>query len=186
MTDMPTTYETKTSSHVESGHTDSTQTGCYTGYIRTIPGILKIVEMVLDLIVIICCACIVGGGGTSGWGTFLAASAIITTAILFIFHITNLISRLPGPWLVIEFAYFVIYAALYVITAIVCAAFAGTYISPASGAAAFFAFAAAGVYGVDAFLMFRTWRAAGSPVGRTESTQATTTTTVTTVETAQY
>ncbi|XP_064640198.1 plasmolipin-like isoform X2 [Lineus longissimus] len=184
MTDMPTTYETKTSSHVESGHTDSTQTGCYTGYIRTIPGILKIVEMALDVIVLICCICMLIGAG--GWGSFLAGSALFTTAILFIFHITNLIHRLPGPWLMIEFAYFVIYAALYVITAIVCAAFAGTYISPASGAAAFFAFAAAGVYGVDAFLMFRTWRAAGSPVGRTESTQATTTTTVTTVETAQY
>jgi hypothetical protein len=43
---MPVTYETKTSSEVEGGPPESTSMGCYTGYVRTIPGILKIVEMV--------------------------------------------------------------------------------------------------------------------------------------------
>lgn len=53
---------------------------------------------VVDILVLICASIdnwySIGGG----WVQFVAASAMITTIILFIFHFFNIMSRLSGPW----------------------------------------------------------------------------------------
>jgi hypothetical protein len=143
---------------------------CPPDYIRTVPGIMKIVELVLCLLTF---ACSLGGywsGYGGGWVEFVAMSCFITTLIWFIMHM--LFPSLPGilinrPW---EFIIYVIMCVLFLISGIVAAARAPNSLG-AVGAAAFFAFAATVVYGVDIYFQFRDWRS---------GSHTTTTTTVTT------
>ncbi|XP_025076528.1 MARVEL domain-containing protein 1-like [Pomacea canaliculata] len=122
-------------------------------YVRTIPSILKIVEIVLDILVLICASIddwyYVGGG----WVQFVAASALGTTVILFIFHFFQLISQLSGPWNLIEIIYCGIYVILFLIAAIVSAVRA--HLEPSIVAACFFCFAALAVYTLDVVIMYR-------------------------------
>lgn len=178
---MATTYEqttTVTSGPVDEIRPDPT-------YVRTIPGILKIVEILLDILVLICASIdnwyAIGGG----WVQFVSASALITTVILFIFHFFHIISRIPGPIVFIEFIYYCVYVFLYLIAAIVAAVrapYAGSI-----GAAAFFCFAALAVYAVDTFFLYRGWRVVQHPHTTSGTAVSTATTTTTTYETrTQY
>ncbi|KAK2143066.1 hypothetical protein LSH36_881g02022 [Paralvinella palmiformis] len=118
MTDLPTTYESHTTTTTSSSGT----IGPRMDYIKTIPGILKIVEMVLepylaqllhsphliregdlqvekgrqirvlDLLVFIC-ACVLFGGGGGAWVRFVSMSAFISTLIYFLLHFLNIIAR---------------------------------------------------------------------------------------------
>lgn len=178
---MATTYE-HTTTTTASGPMDDIRPD--TGYIRTIPGILKIVEILLDILVLICASIEYWYSIGGGWVQFVAASALVTTLILFIFHFFNIISRLPGPWIFIEFIYYAVFILLYLIAAIVAAVRAP--LAPAIGAACFFCFAALAVYAVDCFFMYRSYKTVQHS-HTSEATATTATTTTTTYETrTQY
>lgn len=164
---MPTTYETKTTTQ------SSSSIGLHLDYIRTVPGILKIVEIVVSIIVIITSSVYywftLHGGG---WVQFVSITATLCTAFLFLARLFNFHHRLLGPWLLIEFIYYCVFTLFYLIAAIVAAVKGAWHDSVA--ATAFFAFAATAVYAVDTFFQFRAYR-----TGQTEMTTTTTTTTTT-------
>lgn len=88
---MPTQYNTGASSGSGSSFDIN--------YIKTIPGILKIAQIVLSLITFICASVkseFVKLGG--GWVQFVSMTALIICTVLLIFYLTSLINRLPGPW----------------------------------------------------------------------------------------
>ncbi|ELU06263.1 hypothetical protein CAPTEDRAFT_223707 [Capitella teleta] len=289
MTDMPTTYDTKTTTTTTTASSGGGGVSLQKDYVRTIPGILKIVEIVLCLLTFICsivpywapigggwvdfvavtagigstliflfnlvslmhlipmrdilvvslitfiCSISVpwssyGGGWVSfvsistmlsvailflfylfnvyssinavpwpflllsllafisscvsfwgpgqGWCQFVTCFAFVTTLVYLILHLLNLISRFPGPWLLIELVFYAVYTICFLIAAIVAASKA--YLHSAIGASAFFAFAATAVYGVDTFFQFRAYRS-----GQTEMATGATATTTTTSHTAE-
>ncbi|WAR11654.1 CKLF4-like protein [Mya arenaria] len=146
-------------------------------YPQSLHGILKIVEVVVDLVAFICACWFPYWSGHGGaWVQFVTISAFITTLILLVLHLFRIIYKLPGPWGLIELIYYGVYALLLLIAAIVAAARAGYHSS--IGAAAFFTFAATALYVVDAFFQFRTWR--GGATSHTQSSETHTTTTTTT------
>ncbi|KAL5020915.1 hypothetical protein ScPMuIL_000070 [Solemya velum] len=173
---MSTTYEqtTTTSSSVRP------EIGVDQGYIRTIPGILKIVECVLDMIAFICASIFIWWGRYGGgWVQFVTISAFITTLVWFIFHLLKIVYRLPSQWRLIEFIYYCIYTVMLLIAAVVAAA-RGSW-DASIGACAFFTFAATIVYAVDTFLMFKDWRSGTTTTitsggGGTQSSTVVTTT----------
>jgi hypothetical protein len=152
-------------------------------YVKSVNGLLKIAEIILCILVLICASIDYWYHLGGGWVQFVAASAMVTTIILFIFHFFDIIPRLPGPWHFIEFIYYCVYVVLFVIAAIVAAVRAN--ITAAIGATAFFTFAALAVYAVDVFFMYRNWQTVQHPVAGAAATS--TTTTVTSYETrTQY
>ncbi|XP_076449637.1 uncharacterized protein LOC143286018 [Babylonia areolata] len=181
---MSTTYE-HTTTTVSSGPQEEIRPD--TGYIRTVPGILKIVEVFLDILILICASIdnwySVGGG----WVQFVAASAMVTTAILFFLHFFHIMSRIPAPTVFIEFVYYIVYVILLLIAAIVAAVRAPWW--PSVGAACFFTFAAVAVYAVDCFFLYRAYRSVQHPHttgGASSAGGATTVVTTTTYEKSQY
>jgi len=130
-------------------------------YIRTLPGILKFVQLVLDFITFICCI----AGPLSylpdvGWSTFVSITAFIVTLILLTMYMAHLIEMLQGiPWLLIECLYCGIWVFFFLIAACLMAA-KSTYCGAcqAYGAASFFGFMAMIAYGFDCFLKFNSWR----------------------------
>lgn len=172
MTDMPTTYETQQTTTTASPN----GIGPHIEYLKTIPGILKIVEIVLSLIVVICIAVQFFPG--DGWVWFVSMSAFITVLIWFILYFIGVYGRLPAWRGILEFIYYCIFTVFYLIAAIIAAARAGQGWGSGAGAAAFFAFAATAVFAVDTFFQFRAWRA-----GQTEMATSTSTTTTTTTHT---
>ena len=55
----------------------------------------------LDLIAFICASVDWWVPLGQGWAQFVFISALITTLIFFIFHLFNVFSKLPGPWIFI-------------------------------------------------------------------------------------
>ncbi|CAF2409583.1 unnamed protein product [Rotaria sp. Silwood2] len=152
---------------------------CQYGYIRTISGILKTIEFVCDAVALILGAAAPSMvfSGHKGFFTFVAALAIVITAILFVLALLNIQTVcIPDRWLVIEMFWCALIALLFFIASIVVATIAkhnGVY-----GAAAFFGFAAFVTYVADAINRFRLLRA-GPRSQHTETYISNTTTTVT-------
>lgn len=174
---------------------DSTQTtstsqgiGLDKDYLRSIPGLLKIAEIVLVFVAFICASVDIWWGSYGGgWVQFVTMSAFITTLVFFLFHLLRVIGRLPGPWILIEFIYYCVYTLMLLISFIVAAARAGYFYHNSSIiATAIFTFIATAVYAVDTFFQFKNWRSSReAPAGATTTT--TTTATHTTYETkTQY
>ncbi|XP_013403699.1 plasmolipin [Lingula anatina] len=183
--DMPTKYEYETTTTTTTTTESSSGIGPQMQYLKSIPGILQIVEIVLSLIVFICASIPLGWVGYGGgWVQFVSMTAFLTTAAIFVIIFLNILPRLPGPWTLILFIYYAVFVVLYLIAAIVCAVRAPYW--SAVGAAAFFAFVVMIVYGVDAFFRFRTWREGGPQPQHTSTHQETHTTETVTTETVGY
>ncbi|OWF37974.1 CKLF-like MARVEL transmembrane domain-containing protein 7 [Mizuhopecten yessoensis] len=182
------TTETTTSASV--GPAEQPSIGLDREWVKSLPSYLKIAEMVLDLILFICASAnIYFSNSGGGWVQFVAISALITTLLFFLFHLLRVIGRLPGPWGLIEFIYYIVYDVLLLIAAIVAAALTGTTNPNGNGAiiaSALFGFVTFGVYMVDSFFMYRNWKAGKFAAGGS-STMHTTSTTSTSYETrTQY
>lgn len=156
---------------------------CPPYYMRTMNGILKIVEMVLTILVF---AISFGGwwsGYGGGWVEFTGISCFITITIWFILHLINWIPQIFLNFL-FEFISYCIMTILLLISAIVAAARAGMFANPYKaniGACSFFAFAATFACGFDAVLLFLNHRQ-----GKTTTTTTTTTTTNTAAAKVEY
>ncbi|GFO41121.1 cklf-like marvel transmembrane domain-containing protein 4 [Plakobranchus ocellatus] len=177
--------ETKAYEHTTETRADPPPMKPQPGYPKSVPGILKIAEVILCILVLICASVVYWNHYGGGWVHFVGASALVITAILFIFHFLNVFSRLPGPWPFIEFMFYCVYCLFWTIAAIV-AAFRAPLHS-AIGATAFFTFVALALYLVDAYFMYRAWKTFHQPSGAYGGAGVTTTTTTTTYETrTQY
>ncbi|XP_059172335.1 plasmolipin-like [Physella acuta] len=151
-------------------------------YVRTVPGILKIAEIVVNILVLICASIDYWSPAGGGWVQFVAVTALITTLINFLMHFFDVYSKFSFQFNFVLFIYYCVIVVLYLIAAIVCAVRAPYW--PAVGAAAFFAFVAVILYAVDTYLMYRMWQGG---VHHTTAATATTTTTTTSYETrTQY
>ncbi|CAH1779979.1 unnamed protein product [Owenia fusiformis] len=179
---MPSTYETKTTT--TSSSSSGPRINVNVDYIKTIPGILKIVEIVLSLITFICGVIWPWWQAQGGaWNGFVSMTSFICCIVWLLLHVSSLISQLPGPWMLIEFIYYCVFTLFFLICGIV-AAVRGHWHS-SIGATAFFAFATTAVYAVDTFFQFRNWRANGGLTTSSGGGTSTGTTTVTTTETTQ-
>jgi len=169
---MDSTYEQTT----EVRHEPSA-IGPHPEYLRSTEGILKIVQIVLDLIVLIC-ACYWGWPG-QGWVEFVAVWALVTTVVWLVFHFLHLIPKLPGPWILIEWIVYLGYCILYVV-AIIVSAVKSDWHGSVIATCIFCCFALL-AYSIDTWMAYRTWQIGG------RSQAVTTTTTTTTYEQkAQY
>ncbi|XP_044742388.1 CKLF-like MARVEL transmembrane domain-containing protein 7 [Chrysoperla carnea] len=122
-------------------------------YIRTIPGALKIAQIVLNLLGFICIQCSkFSNYATGSFFNTVAMTAFWITGILLAFYLFHVIEKFfKIPWLKLEFFYCTIWTLLYLIAAI----FAASFGSDAYVAAAFFGFCAMVVYGYDAWLKWQ-------------------------------
>lgn len=170
---MATKYESSTTTTSSS----SVGMGLDKDYLRSLQGLLKIFECVLDVIAFICASYLMGWAGYGGgWVQFVTMSAFITTLLLFGFHLFRIIYKLPGPWHLIELLYYFLYSLMLLVAGIVCAARGGWHDSIA--AAAFFTFAATAAYMLDTFLVFRAWQSGPTTAAAAAAHSTSTTTTV--------
>jgi len=169
MSDFPQAHTT---------HTTTTTTTTVTGgrvhldvsYIKTVPGILRIVEIVLCLILFICSvsACsVLWHFGNCGWGGFVGFLGFFLVLAWLFFYLFHVHDAAPNvPWLLIELIFYAIWTFFLLVAGIALAVLAsdwgndywGSKIRSGAGAGSFFAFAAAIVFGFHTFLVFRDWR----------------------------
>ncbi|KAJ9584931.1 hypothetical protein L9F63_020737 [Diploptera punctata] len=127
-------------------------------YIRTIPGILKIAQIVLNLLGFICISVsILSVTSRGSWFNIVAMTGFWFTGILlclYLFHVVEKFYKIP--WLKIEFVFCAVWTFFYAIAAGLAADYGR--IQEAFGAAAFFGFCAMVLYGIDAFLKFNAIR----------------------------
>ncbi|GAB6027916.1 hypothetical protein CHUAL_002131 [Chamberlinius hualienensis] len=142
-------------------------------YLRTIPGILKLFRMLMDLLGFIC-VMVSGVYYWSGanWFSFVSMTSFWVTGVLLVFYLFHLIERLHFlPWMLLEFIYNTVWTVFYLIAAAIVASLGQI---EAFAAAAFFGFCAMIAYGYDAFLKFRGWRNGDLAQGERAITSTTT------------
>ncbi|KAG8231903.1 hypothetical protein J437_LFUL011372 [Ladona fulva] len=123
-------------------------------YIRTLPGMLKIAQIVLNLLGFICIIATHPYVTSRGsWFNTVSMGGFWFTGImlaLYLFHVIEKLYRIP--WLKIEFGFCLLWTLFYLIAASLAADY-GRLIE-AFGAAAFFGFCAMVAYGADAYFKF--------------------------------
>lgn len=134
-------------------------------YIKTIPGILKLAAVIINLVVFICVCCpnhYWRESNTARWTYFVSMTGFWVSGILLIFYLLHVIEKFHViPWVMIEMGYCGTWAFFYFTCALDLAVKTsqGADTVDAFGAASFFSFGAMGIYGFDAFLKFKAWRA---------------------------
>jgi len=164
-------------------HSQTTTCQCHFNldYIRTIPGILKIVEFVLAVIAFACATSIPYGWCGLGWVSFVGISGFVGALISFFFH---LLITWTWAWsLLIELIWYAIWTIFFLIAGIVAAADANCdYIRAFSytntaGAAAAFSFFSMVAWAVDSAFQAQGLRISWTSSSATATTTTTTTTT---------
>ncbi|CAG9814394.1 unnamed protein product [Phaedon cochleariae] len=123
-------------------------------YLRTIPGMLKCAQVVINILGFICIEASGYHAGASR-GTYfntVSMTAFWFTGIILVFYLFHLIEKSYRiPWIKIELGFCAIWTCLYLIAASLAISF---YIE-AYVAAGFFGFCGMVLYGIDAFLKYR-------------------------------
>lgn len=129
-------------------------------YSKTLPGILKIVNMVLDIFGFICIMVSPYYTSRGRFFSFVSMTGFWLTASLLFNYLFHLVERTSFiPWLLIEFAFNTLWTIFYVVASACVADYSARFTDmDAYAAAAFFGFGAMAVYGADAFIKFRAWR----------------------------
>jgi len=131
------------------------------GYLKTVPGALKGVLSILNVICFICIMCTTPWykeAAIGEWFIFVSMTAFWVSLVLIIMYLIHAIEKFHViPWLMIEFGFYALWTFFY-FTAALAAAVEAKH-SAALGAASFFGFACTLLYGYDSFLKFRGWRA---------------------------
>lgn len=131
-------------------------------YVKTIPGILKVFQVLCSLIGFICILCSRLSVSKGSYYSWISMIAFWFTGILlgfYLFHIVNKFYKIP--WLKIEFVFNALWTLLYLLAAILVV----TVGDNAHSAAAFFGFVATLAYSIDTFLKFRAVKAGGLAQG---------------------
>ncbi|XP_064090053.1 CKLF-like MARVEL transmembrane domain-containing protein 4 [Macrobrachium nipponense] len=125
-------------------------------YVRSIPGILKCVTMVINLIGYI--SIMFGPDhSTANWFSFVSMMGFWITGILMVLYLMHILERFHMvPWFMLEFGYCALWAFFYFTAATASAVKGGD--DAAFAAAAFFGYVALILYSVDAFFKFKDWR----------------------------
>jgi hypothetical protein len=154
-----------TTSDTSSNTTEETDIRCDPLYVRTIPGMLKVAQIVLNLSGFICITASFGAVTYRGnWFCFVATAGLWITGILLSLYLFRIVEKFHRiPWLKIEFVFCTIWTLLYLLAAFLAAA-NGSY-DAAFAVAAFFGFAAMVAYGYDAILKFKAVRSGGLAQG---------------------
>jgi len=155
-----TTYTTRTE-YVPAFSTVECRATPDASYLRTLPGMLKLLILALNFLVFFCL--LVGGPGYYtgvGFATFVSTFGFTITLILLLLYLFHIVDMMPNiPWIVGEMVYCFAWAIFYFIAASVLAVatanYRGTFFW---GVAAFFAIAALCAYGFDAYLKFLAWK----------------------------
>ncbi|KAL4006117.1 hypothetical protein ACER0C_005830 [Sarotherodon galilaeus] len=134
-------------------------------FIRSIPAMLMIAEIVFGLLhwALIAGTSIVGGA--YGWVLFVAITLWILTTVLFFIILFGVTQKLPAvPWPLTVMVYFSAATVLYLTAFITNAAYVPHHVNSYYGhlaAAAFFGAAVTLVYGASAFFSYFDWKGDG-------------------------
>ncbi|XP_034829091.1 CKLF-like MARVEL transmembrane domain-containing protein 4 [Maniola hyperantus] len=133
-------------------------------YLKTVPGILKVVQVSCSLLGFICILCskfsVLNQGTYFSWISMIAFWFSGILLGLYLFHLVEKFYKIP--WLKIEFVFTAVWTLLYLIAAIL----VGTaYYDDAHTAAAFFGSVATVAYALDAVVKFLAVRAGGLAQG---------------------
>ncbi|EFN61419.1 CKLF-like MARVEL transmembrane domain-containing protein 4 [Camponotus floridanus] len=145
-------------------------------YARTLPGILKIVQVVLNLLGFICITVSSHSSHSrGGWFNTVSMIGFWFTGILLVFYLFHIIEKFSRiPWLKIEFVFCTIWTVFYLLAASLAADYARH--TEAFGVAAFFGFCAMVAYGYDAWLKFHAVKSGGLAQGQHTPKQVSTVT----------
>jgi len=143
------------------------------GYIKTIPGALKLGAVVVDLVCLICilAAPVYWRENSVGeWYIFVCMTGFWVSTILLIMYLFHAIEKFHViPWLMLEFGFYAAWTFFFFTAAIAAASKASH--QAALGACAFFGFVGMIVYGADTFFKFRGWRAGQLAQGERKTSQ---------------
>ncbi|XP_063802292.1 plasmolipin [Pseudophryne corroboree] len=169
MAEFPAKVSTQTSTSEPSSRAGRICQDLDLIFIRSIPGILMIIEMVLGLLVWALVAdSRYGAVPAYGWVMFVAIFCWLMTIILFVTILLQLQRRIAVvPWPIVVLGYHVAATLLYITGFITCAASVQAgFPSPTEynkrAAASFFAGVVMVAYGGSAFFSFSEWRGVGS------------------------
>ncbi|KAK3913701.1 CKLF-like MARVEL transmembrane domain-containing protein 4 [Frankliniella fusca] len=123
-------------------------------YIRTLPGMLKAAQIILNLLGFICITVSYHSIHSRGsWFNTVAMIGFWFTGILLVFYLFHVIEKFfKIPWLKVEFVFCAVWTLFYLLAASLAAGWANR--DEAFGAGAFFGYCAMVAYGYDAFLKF--------------------------------
>ncbi|XP_063529948.1 CKLF-like MARVEL transmembrane domain-containing protein 4 [Cydia strobilella] len=123
------------------------------GYISSLPGILKGVQLLCNLIGFICIKVSNIWISSIPYNLLYWICMVITTFLLlsYSFHMVEKYDR--WPWLKLEFFYCCVVVMIYIILAII-----ATVIGEGGYAVGFFGFCAIIAYGFDGFLKYKAWK----------------------------
>ncbi|CAD0196480.1 unnamed protein product [Chrysodeixis includens] len=132
-------------------------------YLKTIPGILKAIQVLFSLLGFICIQCSSFSFlGKSSYFSWISMIAFWFTGILLGFYLFHILEKFYKiPWLKIEFIFCALWSCLYLLASIL----ATTVHDNPHSAAAFFGFVATLVYAADAYLKYTAVRAGGLAQG---------------------
>ncbi|KAI5634712.1 membrane-associating domain-containing protein [Phthorimaea operculella] len=152
-----------TTTTVTSSTTVQTNIRFDPSYVKTIPGILKVIQVTASLLGFICIQfSSYSGHSDSSYFSWISMIAFWFTGILLGFYLFHIVEKFYKiPWLRIEFIFCAAWAFLYLIAA----SLACVNADKPHSAAAFFGFVATGVYAIDCLLKWRAVRAGGLAQG---------------------
>ncbi|XP_003746920.1 plasmolipin [Galendromus occidentalis] len=134
-------------------------------YLRTIPGYLKMCQLGNALIGFVFSE--FGDpkySGTTSWFNFVAMTGFWVTILLLLFYLLHIFDKIPVvPWVQVELTYAALWAGLYLIATLAAALNATDDLHML--ALAVFAVAGMGLYGTDAFLKFKAYKAGVTETG---------------------
>ncbi|CAK1603634.1 unnamed protein product [Parnassius mnemosyne] len=134
----------------------NTETRFDPSYVKTLPGMIKIAVIILDLLGFVCIQS--SAFRWNGRGVYFNVVAHLglwlssILLLLYLFHIVEKYHKLK--WLKIEMTVYGVIAFLYLVASTIVVAFGAA----AYSAAGFFGYLAMVLYGFDAFLKYRAWR----------------------------
>jgi len=143
-------------------------------YVRSLPGTLKVVQLVLNLLGFICVSVARNSNAhNANWFSFVSMGGFWITLLLLLLFLFHIIERLHFiPWLLAETVYCGIWTFIY-FTAATAVASIGHY-EGVFVAAAVFGYLAMLAYGFDAYLKYIAWKAGELAQGSRKTTTTST------------
>ncbi|XP_014222254.1 CKLF-like MARVEL transmembrane domain-containing protein 7 [Trichogramma pretiosum] len=140
-------------------------------YIKTVHGMLKCAQIVLNLLGFICIMCShLSTNSRCEWFNMVSMIGFWTSGILLGFYLFHVIEKFHKiPWFKIEFYFCAVETACYLLASALVAALAGA--SESLGVAGFFGFCAMCAYGFDTWMKFKALKSGEYPQGQPPSSK---------------
>lgn len=145
-------------------------------YIKTLPGGLKagvIATNLLGFICVMCATAFYKEQSEGEWFVFVSMTGFWVSLVLMLMYLFHAMEKFHViPWLMIEFGFCALWTLFYFAAGLAAAVEAKW--STALGVAAFFGFSSMVLYGIDAVIKFKGWRAGQLAQGERKVTQTVT------------